>query len=52
MHQLVNESNRGQLVVAASRHYVQQACLDLVIDAIQKVLNQARGAERSAAKSP
>ncbi|BDU19063.1 alpha/beta hydrolase [Dyella sp. GSA-30] len=52
MRELTSESNRGQLVIAASRHYVQQERPDLVVDAIQQVLNQARGVERGAVESP
>jgi pimeloyl-ACP methyl ester carboxylesterase len=52
MRDLANESNRGQLVIAASQHYVQQERPDLVLDAIQLVLSQARGVERSVARSP
>lgn len=41
MHDLARESSRGQLVIAASQHYVQKERPDLVINAIRQVLGQA-----------
>jgi len=52
MRELAGESHRGQLVAAASKHYVQQERPDLVIDAIERVLQQAHGSQSHAVNSP